>query len=64
MKEGKADLVAAEITGYPITIKDHGISCEKMKDYDGHAIAIVENGLDKVDEQVRFYASKTPGFFP
>lgn len=64
MTEGKADLVASEITGYPIKIQDHGIPCESMKDYEGHGRAIVDYGVDKVDEQVRFYASQTPGFFP
>ena len=53
MLEGKADLIAGEIMGCPVAIKDHGLSCEKMKDYEGHAIAIVENGLNKVNEQVR-----------
>ena len=62
--EGKADVIASKITGYPIKIIDHGIPYEAIKTKEGRAKTMVKQGVETVKEQERFYATQTPGFFP
>ena len=62
--EGKADIMASKITGYPIKIIDHGIPYETIKTVEGRAKTMVKQGVETVTEQEHFYANQTPGFFP
>ena len=61
--EGKADIVANEISSYDIIIKDHGIPYNKLKHVDDYWDMHHKNP-EMVDEQLRFYAKQTEGFLP
>lgn len=54
--EGHADLIAEEISGYPVRTYNHGISYNDMKTREGFLKHNSEDGL----EQVRYYASQIP----
>ena len=62
--EGKADMIASKITGYPIKVFDHGIPYENIKSKENRAKTMTKQGVETVKEQERFYANQTPGFFP
>ena len=61
--EGKADIMASKITGYPVKIIDHGIPYETIKTRENRIKIMEKQGVETVKEQERFYASQTPGFF-
>jgi hypothetical protein len=63
MVEGKADVIAAEISQYDIKIQDHGIPYEALKTREQFFELQKERGND-VLEQVRYYAQKNPEFIP
>ena len=63
MVEGKADVIAAEISQYDIDIRDHGIPYENLKTREQFFKLQKERGND-VLEQVRYYAQKNPEFIP
>jgi hypothetical protein len=63
MVEGKADVIAAEISQYDIDIRDHGIPYENLKTREQFFKLHKERG-HAVLEQVRYYAQKNPEFIP
>lgn len=63
MMEGKADLIASEISKYKIEDVDFGIPYEALKTKDGYEKEALKNPKG-VLRQVRFYAKQIPGFFP